>query len=82
VARVKAYQYQSGRRWNLLLDDGVVVKLPEFGWQKQLDVLDHLIVDKGVLEDDIREIDLRSATHYFFVRKTGEDKKPEAGSAI
>ncbi|MGA7712695.1 MAG: FtsQ-type POTRA domain-containing protein [Rhizomicrobium sp.] len=82
VARVKAYQYQSGRRWNLLLDDGVVVKLPEFGWQKQLDVLDHLIVDKGILEDDIREIDLRSATHYFFVRKTGEDKKPEAGSAI
>ena len=84
VARVQAYQYQSGRRWNLLLDDGVIVKLPETGWQKQLDALDHLIVDKGILERDVSEIDLRSATHYFFVRKTGEDKekKTEPGSAI
>jgi len=84
VARVQAYQYQSGRRWNLALDDGVIVKLPEFGWQKQLDVLDHLIVDKGILERDVAEIDLRSATHYFFVHKGGEDKdkKTEEGSAI
>ena len=85
VARVQAYQYQSERRWNLLLDDGVIVKLPETGWQKQLDALDHLIVDKGILEDDIREIDLRSPTHYFFVRRTSgpeKDKKPDRGSAI
>jgi len=85
AARVSGYQYQSGRRWNLLLDDGVVVKLPENGWRHQLDVLDHLIVDKGVLEANIREIDLRSATHYFFVRKNDaaeKDKKAETGSAI
>lgn len=84
VARTAAYQYQSGRRWNLLLDDGVVVKLPEAGWQKQLFVLDHLIVDEGVLERDVTEIDLRSPTHYFFVRKSDTDKakKPEPGSAI
>ena len=83
VARVRAYQYQSGRRWNLVLDDGVIVKLPEFGWQKQRDALDHLIVDKGILERDVTEIDLRSATHYFFVHK-GDDKekKTEEGSAI
>ena len=41
------------RRWNLILDDGVVVKLPEDGWQKQLDALEHLIVDKGILERDV-----------------------------
>jgi len=84
VARVSAYQYQSERRWNLLLDDGVVVKLPEAGWQKQLDALDHLIVDKGILEDDIKEIDLRSPTHYYFVRRTDgdKDKKAEPGSQI
>ncbi len=84
AARMQAYQYQSGRRWNLLLDDGVIVKLPETGWQKQLDTLDHLIVDKGILERDVSEIDLRSATHYFFVRKIGADKekKTESGSAI
>ncbi|MDE2183626.1 MAG: FtsQ-type POTRA domain-containing protein [Alphaproteobacteria bacterium] len=86
VARVQAFQYVSERRWNLLLDDGVVVKLPEAGWDKQLDALEHLIVDKGILENDIREIDLRSPTHYFFVRRTTgtdqKDKKPEGGSAI
>ena len=83
VARTAAYQYQSGRRWNLLLDDGVVVKLPETGWQKQLFVLDHLIIDEGVLERDVTEIDLRSPTHYFFVSKPkAEKKQPEPGSAI
>ncbi|MDE1987043.1 MAG: FtsQ-type POTRA domain-containing protein [Alphaproteobacteria bacterium] len=84
AARVYAYQYQSDRRWNLLLDDGVVVKLPETGWQKQLGALEHLIVDKGILERDVVEIDLRSPTQYFFVTKTGEqkDKKTISGRAI
>ncbi|MGC9953283.1 MAG: FtsQ-type POTRA domain-containing protein [Rhizomicrobium sp.] len=84
VARVQAYQYQSARRWNLLLDDGVIVKLPETGWRKQLDALEYLIVDKGILERDLAEIDLRSPTQYFFVTKPGEqkEKKTERGSAI
>jgi cell division protein FtsQ len=85
AARVTAYQYQSERRWNLLLNDGVVVKLPETGWKQQLDVLARLIVDKGVLESDIQEIDLRSPTHYFFVRRSAapdKDKKTESGSSI
>jgi cell division protein FtsQ len=82
AARVQAYQYQSGRRWNLLFDNGVIVKLPETGWRKQLAVLEHLIVDKGILERDVAEIDLRSPTHYFFVRRAGGVKKTEAGSAI
>jgi len=85
VKRVTAYQFQSGRRWNLLLDDGVVVKLPETGWEKQLAELDHLIVDKGILESDIREIDLRHSSYLFFVRRNGveqKEKKTETGSAI
>jgi cell division protein FtsQ len=84
VARAQTYQYQSGRRWNLLLDDGVIVKLPETGWQKQLDALDYLIVDKGVLERDLAEIDLRSPTLYIFVTRSGEqkEKRTERGSAI
>ena len=85
AARVAAYQYVGQRRWNLVLDDGVIVKLPEGAWQKQLQVLDHLIVDKGILEADIREIDLRHPGYYFFSRRNtaGEkDKKPETGSAI
>jgi cell division protein FtsQ len=84
VARVQTYQYQSGRHWNLLLDDGVLVKLPESGWRKELDALEYLIVDKGILERDVVEIDLRSPTLYIFVTKSGEqkEKKTERGSAI
>ena len=66
VARLQAMPRISGRRWNLILDDGVIVKLPETGWKKQLDVLEHLIVDKGILERNIEEIDLRSPDNYFF----------------
>ncbi|HEX2758929.1 MAG TPA: FtsQ-type POTRA domain-containing protein, partial [Rhizomicrobium sp.] len=55
AARVAAYEYVSQRRWNLILNDGVVVKLPETGWQKELNTLERLIVDAGILERDITE---------------------------
>ena len=79
TARIAAYQRISKRRWNLLLDDGVVVQLPETGWQKQLDALEHLIIDGSILERDITQIDLRSPTHYFFLLKNGEKKDAERG---
>jgi len=86
VKRVKSYEFQSDRRWNLNLDGGVVVKLPELGWDHQLKDLDRLIVEDGILEHDIREIDLRPATPFFYVMKRdgGEQKakKTETGSAI
>ena len=81
AARVKAYQRVSQRRWNLILDDGVLVKLPENGWQKELDALDHLVVDKGILERDVSEIDLRSPTQYFFVLRNGEKRNEPRGNA-
>ncbi|MEI9988815.1 MAG: FtsQ-type POTRA domain-containing protein [Rhizomicrobium sp.] len=80
-ARIRAYQRVSERRWNLILDDGVVVKLPELAWPKELDALEHLIIDKGILERDLIEIDLRSPTQYFFVLKSGEKKNETRGSA-
>jgi cell division protein FtsQ len=73
-ARIAAYERVSGRRWNLLLNDGVTVKLPENNWQKELDALEHLIVDNSILERDVTEIDLRSPSQYFFVLKGGEKK--------
>ena len=79
AARIAAYERVSDRRWNLILNDGVVVKLPETGWGQQLDVLESLIVDKGILEKNVGEIDLRSATQYFFVLKSGEQKAIERG---
>jgi cell division protein FtsQ len=79
AARTVAYSYQSGRRWNLILDDGVLVKLPETGWRKQLDALERLIIYDGILERDVSEIDLRSPTHYFFVLRSGEKKQEARG---
>ena len=79
AARTAAYARISERRWNLILDDGVTVELPEIGWQKELDVLEHLIIDNGILERDVTEIDLRSPTHYFFLLKSGEKKDVERG---
>jgi cell division protein FtsQ len=79
AARLAAYSRISMRRWNLILDDGVVVKLPEANWGKELDTLEHLIIDSGILERDVVEIDLRSSTHYFFLLKNGEKKDVERG---
>ncbi|HWY62511.1 MAG TPA: FtsQ-type POTRA domain-containing protein [Rhizomicrobium sp.] len=78
-ARIAAYERISKRRWNLILNDGVVVKLPETGWLKELDALERLIVDNGILERDVTEIDLRSPTQYFFVLKSGEKKDVQRG---
>ena len=79
AARIAAYQRISKRRWNLILDDGVVVQLPEIAWQKQLDALEHLIIDGSILERDVTQIDLRSPTHYFFLLKNGEKKDAVRG---
>jgi cell division protein FtsQ len=78
-ARIAAYERVSQRRWNLILNNGVVVQLPETGWQKELDALERLIIDKGVLERDISEIDLRSPTQYFFILKNGDKTGVERG---
>ncbi len=80
-ARVRAYQRQSLRRWNLILDNNVVVKLPEENWQKELDTLERLIIDNGVLERDVVEIDLRDANRFFFVLRGGEKKEVKRGNA-
>ncbi len=78
-SRIAAYEYVSSRRWNLILNNGVVVQLPENGWRKELDALEHLIVDDGILERDVTEIDLRSPTQYFFVLRGGEKKDVQRG---
>jgi cell division protein FtsQ len=82
AARVRIMQRVGQRRWNLILDDGVLVKLPETGWQKQLAVLEGLIVDKGVLERDIKVIDLRSKDNFFFgLRGQGTPQPVTRGNA-
>ncbi|WP_440411211.1 cell division protein FtsQ/DivIB [Neorhizobium petrolearium] len=58
-SRVKAYVRVAGRRWDLHLDNGVVLKLPESNVAKALGVLARLEKEQGVLERDIAAVDLR-----------------------
>jgi cell division protein FtsQ len=79
-ARVRAYQRVGERRWDLILDDGVIVQLPEANWGRELAALEHLIIDKGILERDVGVIDLRSPSQYFFVLKSGQKTNEPRGN--
>ncbi|MCQ4630759.1 cell division protein FtsQ/DivIB [Shinella sp. CPCC 100929] len=57
--RVKAYIRVAGRRWDLRLDNGIVVKLPEHNVPRAMDVLATLEAEQGLLERDIAAVDLR-----------------------
>jgi len=57
--RVKAYVRVAGRRWDLHLDNGVVIRLPEEGVDDALGRLARLEAQQKVLERDIAAVDLR-----------------------
>ncbi|MFC4316713.1 cell division protein FtsQ/DivIB [Rhizobium alvei] len=58
-SRVKAYMRVAGRRWDLLLDNGVMVKLPEHGVDRAMEMLASLEGDHQLLERDIAAVDFR-----------------------
>lgn len=60
-SRVKAYIRIGGRRWDLRLDNGVVVKLPEENVARALDLLTDMENKQQLLERDILAVDLRLA---------------------
>ncbi len=74
-SRIKRIERVSKRRWNLVLDGGVIVKLPEEGWERQIGTLERLIVENGVLEKDIEVIDLRFADRYIFQLRNGDSRE-------
>jgi cell division protein FtsQ len=74
AARLRGAERISERRWNLILDGNVTVKLPEEGWANQIRELERLIVDKGVLERDIESIDLRYPDSYIFRLHNGDSQ--------
>lgn len=57
--RVRAYVRVAGRRWDLHLDSGVVLKLPERNVHQALAVLSRLEAEQGILGRDIAAVDLR-----------------------
>ncbi|WP_430303985.1 cell division protein FtsQ/DivIB [Rhizobium sp. 0TCS1.26] len=59
--RVRAYVRVAGRRWDLHLDNGIVINLPEEKVDEALGLLSRFEAQEGVLERDIAGIDLRLA---------------------
>ena len=61
AARVRGYVRVSDRRWNLTLDNGVTVKLPERGEDAALAELAALDGRDGLLSRDLLSVDMRLA---------------------
>ncbi len=59
ASRARAYVRVSSRRWDLHLDNGIVLKLPEERISSALALLSRLEKQQGVLERDIAAVDLR-----------------------
>jgi cell division protein FtsQ len=73
-ARLQSVERISERRWDIILDRGIRVRLPELGWEEQLAELERLIVDRGVLERDLEMIDLRFPDSYIFQLHNGDSR--------
>jgi cell division protein FtsQ len=56
---VKAFVRVAGRRWDLKLDNGVIVKLPEHNMERAMADLSAFDRDQKMLERDIVAVDLR-----------------------
>jgi cell division protein FtsQ len=57
--RIKAFIRVAGRRWDLKLDNGVIVKLPEHDMERAMAELSDLDHDQKLIERDIVAVDLR-----------------------
>lgn len=58
-SHVKAFVRVAGRRWDLYLDSGIVIKLPEDDLQQALAKLAKLDKEQNLLARDIAAVDLR-----------------------
>lgn len=61
ASRVKAFVRVGGRRWDVHMDNGVIVRLPEEGVSEALALLDRFEKEQQVLSRDVAAIDLRLA---------------------
>ena len=59
ASRAKAFVRVAGRRWDIHLDNGIVVKLPEDNIAAALTKLSRLDAEQALLERDIAAVDLR-----------------------
>ncbi|HSM42696.1 MAG TPA: cell division protein FtsQ/DivIB [Afifellaceae bacterium] len=71
-ARTRASVFVAERRWNLVLHNGITIKLPESGAGAALAVLAKIDRDEGLLNRNITMVDLRLADR-MIVRLSDED---------
>lgn len=57
--RVQSYSRVANRRWNINLDGGLVIKLPENGLEDAIKILASMQEERRVLDRQISSIDLR-----------------------
>jgi cell division protein FtsQ len=77
MKRVRAAVWVGGRRWNLRLDDGIDIRLPEENAQTAWTRLATLERDKQLLSKDIIAIDLRIQDRLVVRRRGDAALKPE-----
>jgi cell division protein FtsQ len=58
-SRIKAFVRVAGRRWDVYLDNGIVVKLPEDNVQQAMSLLSKMNKQNDLLQRDIASVDLR-----------------------
>jgi cell division protein FtsQ len=61
AARVKGYVLVAGRRWNLKLDNGITVKLPDSGVDAAMASLETMDSEGDLFRRDVASIDMRLA---------------------
>lgn len=71
-SRVKAYVKVAGRRWDMRLDNGVIVKLPAEDVPRAMDLLSVMQTENALLERDILAVDFRLSD------RTAVELTPEA----
>lgn len=76
-AHVQSAVLVGGRRWDVHLDDGIVVALPEDGVEAAWAKLDRIERGHGLLERDVTRIDLR-LPHQVGVTPSATPAKPAA----
>lgn len=77
-SKVRAYILVADRRWNLRLDNGIDVLLPETGVKAALEELQRLDEQEGLFARDITQVDLRLADRVMVRLGDEAAKKREA----
>jgi cell division protein FtsQ len=75
IRRQLVYAVRIGkRRWNIKINRGITVKLPEKGLVQALGILEEISDKNGYFNDDMAEIDMRIADRIIVSKKRVEKK--------